>query len=468
MRRAWMLLMVCFAGARPAHAQSLVTGIVFDSVARQPLGRATVQLLQADERGLTHLLATETDVEGRYYFDAVRRGTYALGFLHPRLDSLQLETPLVPLAVGDSGTAVAMLGIPSARTLISGSCPKSEAVTGLLIGRARSAQTHLPAVGGAVRVEWQTFTYLNRALQQHTRGATVRTAEDGAFQLCGVPNGGLLRVRLMHGVEASGVVTLMVPNEGLLQRDLFASTEHDTSLAAAREALGGSDQGRGTIRGRTMRAEGVPVPGARVRFADGLAEAVSNSEGFFAMGGLPLGTATVDVRAVGFLPLILPVDVLPDGEGATNYIMQSRAEYLDTVKVIGKDVSDFNTGMAGFELRKRTAFGHYFGKAEIDSIAPQAFTDLLRRVSGMTLLPSRNGPRLVMHGMGLQMFCAPAVFLNGTRASELDGTGLDALVNVQDLIAVEAYTRTGSLPPQFQTLEGCGALAIWTRTRRNQ
>lgn len=461
-----LLLLLLTGLTRSASAQpgSLVTGVVFDSVAGRPLAGAAVQLLLASNpAALQPFKSVYADAEGRYYFDTVPRGRYAVGFLHPRVDSLQIETPLVPVAVPDSGSVVAMLGIPTAGSIIKASCKPTDGETGLLVGRARSATSLLPAAGGSVRVEWENFTLNNRAVQRLTRGATVRTAEDGAFQLCGVPRGGLVRVRLTHGLEASGVVTLMVPEQGLLQRDLFASAEQDTSLTPVTTTR--SDY-RGVIRGRTMHGEGFPVPRVRVRFADGVAEATSNDEGYFTLRGVPLGSGTLDLRAVGYLPVIMPVDVLGDEPGTPSYVMQTRAEYLDTVKVIAKDVRDFNTGIAGFEQRRMRGIGHYFSKASIDSIAPQVFTDILRRVTGFTLLPSRNGPRLVMHGMGLQMFCAPAVFVNGSRASELDGTGLDALVNVQDLEAVEAYTRTGSMPAQFQTLDGCGALAIWTKAKR--
>lgn len=467
MRRAGLLVAALLATRVGAQEGALVTGIVFDSVARRPLEDATVQLLAGASGGTPRpLRSVRTDQEGRYYFDGVPRGAYLLGFLHPRLDSLQLETSLLRAEVPDSGSVFATLAIPSARTLVQASCLGATDDTGLFIGRARSAETHLPAADATVRVEWQTFTYLNRALQQHTRAATVRTSADGSFQLCGVPNSGLLRVRSSHGVEASGVVTLLVPPEGLIQRDIFTSTDQDTVVDADREKHEGASRWRGTLRGRTIRAEGTPVPRVRVRYADGLAEAVSNDEGYFAIADLPRGSATADFRALGYLPVILPVDVLGDDRGTTNFVLQTRAEYLDTVKVIATDVRDFNTGIAGFEQRKLRGIGHYFDKAEIDRIAPQDFTDLMRRVSGLTLLPSRNGPRLVMHGMGLQMFCAPAIFVNGSRASELDGTGLDALVNVMDLEGVEAYTRTGSMPAQFQTLDGCGAVVIWTKHRR--
>lgn len=468
-------LSVTLAGARILAAQesssAAVTGFVFDSVRQRPLVGAVVQLIRGTSPSASRSTrAARTDSTGRYLFDNVESGSYLMGFLHENLDSLHLEPKLALLEVEGSATLPVNLGIPSARSIVRSSCPAVDSAGGLLVGRARSALSRMPGEGAVVRVEWESFTFADRKLERRTRGGTVTAGADGAYALCGVPADGLIRVRAVHGAEASGVVTLLVPADGLLVRDVFVSGEVDTSIvgvpipddsvpvgAPARQRVSGA----GTVRGRTVRAEGTPVPNVRVRFSGGGAEAVSNNEGYFALEGLPRGSHTLDLRALGFLPLIRTVDVLGD-DPPRDYIMQTRAEYLDTVRVLAADVTRPD-GLAGFDARRVRGFGHFITPDDITKRDPRAFTDLLRNLTGVTLLPERNGARVVMPGMGTLAYCAPAIFLNGIRASELDGTGLDALVNVQDLVAVEVYTRTGSMPPQFTTLNGCGSLVIWTK-----
>ena len=70
-----------------------------------------------------------------------------------------------------------------------------------------------------------------------------------------------------------------------------------------------------------------------------------------------------------------------------------------------------------------------------------------------------------MRGSGGTGSCAPTVFVNGSRVMSDDGM-IDNLVNPQDVKAVEIYTRTGSMPIQFQSLNGCGSIVIWTGARR--
>ena len=72
-----------------------------------------------------------------------------------------------------------------------------------------------------------------------------------------------------------------------------------------------------------------------------------------------------------------------------------------------------------------------------------------------------------MRGTGFQAYCYPTLYIDGVRVFNNDGD-LDAFVNVQDIRAMEVYPRGGSVPVEFQTLEGCGSLVIWTGGRRPQ
>ena len=93
-------------------------------------------------------------------------------------------------------------------------------------------------------------------------------------------------------------------------------------------------------------------------------------------------------------------------------------------------------------------------------------SDLLRMSPGVHISRGQGfGDRVLMRGTGFSAYCSPTVFLDGMRVFNDDGN-LDAIVNVQDVRAVEVYSRGGSAPVEFQTLEGCGALVVWTGGRR--
>src|SRR4029079_3271621 len=119
--RAWPLVLSLFL-PRLAFAQTdtsprppgtRISGNVYDSLARAPLARATVQIVAADDPS-RFALSTEADSLGRYIFSDVPAGKYRLGFFHEMLDSLGIDPPLVDAAVDGTRPTLADIGMPSA------------------------------------------------------------------------------------------------------------------------------------------------------------------------------------------------------------------------------------------------------------------------------------------------------------------------------------------------------------------
>jgi hypothetical protein len=92
--------------------------------------------------------------------------------------------------------------------------------------------------------------------------------------------------------------------------------------------------------------------------------------------------------------------------------------------------------------------------------------DLARIATGVLVLPARFGYNIVMRGGQsiTRPFCSPAVFLDGARVDNVNGD-IDACVNVQDIRAMEIYPRLVGVPVQYQSLNGCGSLLVWTGSR---
>ncbi|MEO7822498.1 MAG: carboxypeptidase-like regulatory domain-containing protein, partial [Gemmatimonadaceae bacterium] len=79
---------------RPAAGQvtgATISGVVHDSIARQPLGGATIQLVT--DSLPRFIRAAVSDSLGRFALGDVPPGRYKLGFLHPLLDSLGVDAP---------------------------------------------------------------------------------------------------------------------------------------------------------------------------------------------------------------------------------------------------------------------------------------------------------------------------------------------------------------------------------------
>ena len=86
--------------------------------------------------------------------------------------------------------------------------------------------------------------------------------------------------------------------------------------------------------------------------------------------------------------------------------------------------------------------------------------DVVRGSLGVrVVLPTDGFSPHIMFGAGRQS-CEPAVFVDGRFRPE-GSSNLDAIVDVDDVRAVEVYRRGVDVPSQFVVTSDCGAILIW-------
>ncbi len=118
-----------------------VSGVVFDSVAMQPLSGAVVQVVSMDDR--SHIRTATSNDAGEFLVDSLPLGAYVLGFLHDRLDVLGIESALHRIDMQTSDNVEVRLVIPSAATIIThrcGNAPLGQAPS-MYIGVVRPTRT---------------------------------------------------------------------------------------------------------------------------------------------------------------------------------------------------------------------------------------------------------------------------------------------------------------------------------------
>ena len=462
--RWWVCVGLCALASGPVGAQVEVRGVVWDSLSGRPLAGAVVQLVRADNPG--QQLASAADSAGRYVIAGATPGVWVLGFAHYMLDALGLELPLRRLAINDARQVTVPLGIPGVGTLARAWCGDSTSAPGLWVGRMRRATDGGVLSGGAVEVQWTTFVARGRTVEEQTPTVSAGTDESGRFLVCGLPRGELLMARAA-GDDTSGVLTFTLPVSGFLQRDVFVGP------AGARRVGPSGDSvlaGPGRLRGRVMGSRGRPAGGARVRIEEAGVEATANSEGYFALDALPLGTWTLDARALGFMTDSRLVDVVAGVPGEVAITMTEQEQFLDTVKVVGERAIE-SPSYAAFLERRARGLGHFVDEAQIERRRPQLVADLVREFPGVFVQsePMRGNLqniRFRSYRFGART-CAPDIFIDGTYVPNIgEGGLLETMVSTTSLRAVEVYPRAAAVPPQFQRNDGCGALVLWTGERR--
>ncbi len=464
----WAMTVIGLVAPPAAGQVTSITGTVYDSVSRRHLSGAVVQLARLDRpsEGRT----TRSQADGVFRFDSVGVGSWLLGFFHPSVDSLGIEAPMLRIVIGDSTPVRAMLAIPSPRTILTSSCGADSAARGMWVGRVRDARTSQPIDSASVVAQWSVITASGNTISRQTPGITVVTDASGAFGICGLPTDEMVVMRSWKGADSTGTSMIALPAHGILVRDLFIAPAQNAQRRVADPSSRSRNSivvpvltGGARLQGRVVRANGRPVGGARVRLADAGVEATTNQEGYYALDSLPLGTRLVDARAIGFLPVTRVIDLLPSAPVAMDVVLESRQVFLDTVKVVADRVYE-SPQYRDFLQRKRRGWGYFADENDLNRMDPAFLSDVVRRFPGVMVSGANRD--IFFRSTGSQGYCRPTVWIDGMMTLPMEGFSTDYFLPVEQVRGIEVYTRTGGMPAQYQTMNGCGALVVWTGARR--
>jgi hypothetical protein len=73
---------------------------------------------------------------------------------------------------------------------------------------------------------------------------------------------------------------------------------------------------------------------------------------------------------------------------------------------------------------------------------------------------------LMRGGPGGGGLCRPDLVIDGSRQINDATFPVNTLVWANELRAVEVYSRPMSVPVQYQTMNNCGAIVVWTGITR--
>ena len=442
-----------------------VSGTVRDSIQRTTLAGAIVQLVARDS--LTSAARTTTsDARGRFAFDSVVPGRYALGFFHPLLDSLGLESGVHEVSVDGRRPVRADLAIPSPARIRAAICgPRVvTASDAVVVGFVRDAGDRTPAAGATVTGEWLEISIRRGAIGSRVPRLVATTTDRGWFALCNVPSPGTILLSASRGADSTDVIELNVPSNGLLWRELYLGPARtivgvDTLTSESRHVLAGDGQLSGVVLGA---ADSVPLAGALVSIPDG-PRTRTNERGEWTLAGAPAGTRMLEVRALGYYPERRPVDVI-SGALPVRIALSTMRAVLDTVKINATRLS--SRQQAEFDHRRRSGGGRYITAEEIARRQAVFTSDLFRAMPGLRFDRTSTGGQLgsppILMRAAVGGMCKPSIYVDGHYMFDMTADDLDAFVQPSEITGVEVYSGA-SAPPEFQSgMNGCGSIVIWT------
>jgi len=477
MRFGMLLPIALLSGAmtsnRPASvapSATTINGVVFDSLAMRGLPDAMVQISSASGQAFTQ--TATTDSVGRFSFADVPVGTFLLGFFHPKLDSLALTTQTLRVDVRTDQPVQARLAVPSARTIVRAICgPKAVTdSTGLLLGYVRGADNSMPRPEGTVSVQWVEVIIEKGSIRRDVPKVEAKTNSSGLFAMCGVPLGAPIMLQAALASDSSGSFEVTLPEAGFLHRDVYVAPLSRTKVAVSDSAPPVELlRGAGRLRGQVIGATGRPIAGARLNVWGTGLEAVSDADGRFSFATLPPGTHTLEVRAVGFSPARQPVDIVLGAPGATEVELSNLGITLDTVRVVAQRMFSSRPD-AEIERRLAKSLGHLIDEKELEKRRPMVMTDVLRTIPGVQILPGRRSGEDVWMRGGQGILgngrCRPDVRVDGSLVTNDETFPFNAIVGIEQIRAIEVYAHSSLVPVEYQTLSGCGVIAIWTGPRK--
>lgn len=242
---------------------------------------------------------------------------------------------------------------------------------------------------------------------------------------------------------------------------------------------------RGRVRADSTRSA-IPFAVVEIRGAGkGTQASVS---GVYTLADIPAGSHTIAVRAVGYQPLELPVDLAAGDTVDVDLVLLRSATQLAPLEVVGNVPRPLGK-MARFEEHRTKGLGRFYDRASLEKLGDGAvLATVLRATAGVRLvqLPSpctgsaaasargvgalEVPARMTCLGRQMYMGCYLSVMIDGVVIwawGEPDPPNVEN-INLGEFQAVEVYRGPSEIPIELnRTGAACGLLVLWTRTGEN-
>lgn len=208
-------------------------------------------------------------------------------------------------------------------------------------------------------------------------------------------------------------------------------------------------------------ADGLPLPGARVRVVGPELDGVADAEGVVVVPGVPPGAYFVRVDALGHARRFAAVE-FPAGDTVHAGVqLESEALALDTLRATARRTSRA-VRATGFYERMRANSGVFRTRADLERTPLLRVSDAFRGIPGVRTQRMVGGRTLLVstRTIGMSGECVLPIYVDGVRLPDFDLDHLDP----EEVEAIEVYRGPSEAPPEFTSAGGiCGAIAIWTR-----
>jgi hypothetical protein len=136
----------------------------------------------------------------------------------------------------------------------------------------------------------------------------------------------------------------------------------------------------------------------------------------------------------------------------------------DTAKTKGQKT---DLKFVGFDARRSKGQGKFFTRAQLDAASGRPLANLLKMDAGAFIVPGPHAEsQLAMRSpASASSPCYAAMVRDGVRIYPFAGANPPDLDKIfaEQLVGVELYVRSATVPAELRDAATCGALVLWTR-----
>lgn len=323
---------------------------------------------------------------------------------------------------------------------------------GALTGNVRRLDGSAIA-GAKVSVLWNDISIAERAsVVRKTMLLTAAVGAGGVYHACNLP----LATTLLISVTTSDgnpspVLQVAIDNRKVRFLDII---------------LG--DGSKHTLTGIVVGDNQRPIESALIRLLGTDLSTVSNARGEFRLPGVPAGTQTAEIVALGYEAQEAQVDAGVDGD-TLNVTMDRRVVRLESVKTVATANPIAELRYRSFEHRKQNGIGYFVTDKQIADMHVISTDEIMRRVPSVRVLVkhTRTGDSLMVtstrgrvsmeSGANEKPVCTLDVFIDGRRSDVSD----IQMIHPTAIHGIEVHS-VATLPVEFHSSQ-CGAVLIWTK-----
>jgi hypothetical protein len=430
-----------------------IAGLLVDSLHGTYLRHAEV-IVEGAQQSVT------SDSVGRFKVTGLKPGTYQIGVFHPVLDSLGLSLATKKFYVGADSASFVMLAVPSSSTILKTRCPPlgpRAQGTSAVIGRVTDPESLLPVKGAEVSIAW---TQLEASKEVGVRRTPHllrdSTTAQGDYRICGLPNDmkATLQARMGSAVTAEVPIELGTDDSELFLRNMLLSRVDS-----------GAKTGNAVVSGSVI-LEGSPSnAGSRVELVGTNIVTMTNEKGQFTMRNLPSGSHVLLARHLGFGAETVPVDLSSHEPKQVSVKLPKFVATIEPVVVTAKRAASLDK--VGFTLRQKTGMGFYLGPEQIERLAPNYLTDILRTVPGLQVSYGPQGEDVTStRGVTSLSGAPPCVqyYVDDSPWQSLMPGDVNQFVNGREVVGIEVYNGPGTPPQYTRGGQGdCTTIVVWTK-----